>query len=165
MANWAYIENNKIIEVFDDLPKNWRNISNLNASEGDLQFLKSLGWYPIGHNSIDYNPATQDLRSLGVAFDGTTAYETWTVDAIPTIVLYNNFITLLKTHRDKLLKESDFMCLSDLVQMNGPAWEQDVYQYRQQLRDLPDLYTNPNVVYNIANVVWPTKPNMSNYNP
>ena len=63
MANWAYVENNTVIEVFDNLPKNWRNISNLDAAEGDLEFLKSLLAQIHNKLRLGKNPITCFFKS------------------------------------------------------------------------------------------------------
>jgi hypothetical protein len=163
MANWAYIQNQVIIETLDELPKNWKNISNLDALENNTASLKSLGWYPIHHNNVDYNPTTQKLKSLKIQFDGISVYETYTTEDLDTNILYNDFSAELRTQRDKLLQESDFMCLYDIINSKGQEWATDCATYRQTLRDLPDLYPNDGNVYTIVNVIWPTKPDMKNY--
>lgn len=163
MANWAYIENENIKEVHEKLPKNWRNVSNLNALESNSEMLRNLGWYPVNHNRIDYDPIIQTLKSISIKFDGKKVYETLIAEDIDTSVLYNEFIKELKEQRNKLLQDSDFMCLHDLISIKGQDYANDITSYRQQLRDLPNLYLNAGVVYNINSVVWPTKPNLNDY--
>lgn len=163
MANWAYVENDTVIEVFDNLPKNWRNISNLDASESDLVFLKSLGWHQVNHNSVSYEPNMQTLQSLGVTYDGSDVFETVTVIDIPPDVLYDNFMTALRTERDIRLKDSDFLCLNDLLDIKGIAWKQAVYEYRQALRNLPEMYPKSSTVYYMFMIQWPVKPNINDY--
>ena len=45
MANYAHVEDG-VVGHMGGLPKNWRNISGLNKSDGDDAFLKTLGWLP-----------------------------------------------------------------------------------------------------------------------
>ena len=45
MANYAHVENDSIT-YRGLLPKTWRNTSGLNLSEGDDDYLKTLGWVP-----------------------------------------------------------------------------------------------------------------------
>jgi hypothetical protein len=45
MANYAHVEDG-VVGYMGGLPKNWRNISGLNKSEGDDDYLKTLGWFP-----------------------------------------------------------------------------------------------------------------------
>ena len=57
----------------------------------------------------------------------------------------------LRTERNRRLQETDFYALSDV------HLSPKMHQYRQQLRDLPaqeDL--------DLDNVVWPTKPEVTN---
>ena len=42
---YAHVEDG-VITYRGTLPKNWRNISGLNLSEGDDDYLKTLGWVP-----------------------------------------------------------------------------------------------------------------------
>ena len=42
---YAHVENG-VITYRGSLPKAWRNISGLNLSEGDDDYLKTLGWVP-----------------------------------------------------------------------------------------------------------------------
>ena len=42
---YAHVENDNIT-YRGTLPKSWRNISGLNLSEGDDDYLKTLGWFP-----------------------------------------------------------------------------------------------------------------------
>lgn len=163
MANWAYIENGTIMEVYDELPKNWKNVSNLDALENNSTVLRNLGWYPIAHNNIDYNPQIQRLKTLSIKFDGDTVSETYGVENLDTTFLYEKFMNELRNYRNKLLQESDFMCLYDLVQSKGEQWLIDVSSYRQQLRDLPNNYSENTNVYSINDVTWPVKPNMNEY--
>jgi hypothetical protein len=60
MFNWAYVENNTIKEYHAILPENWKNYSGLNLSEGDLNYLVSIGWYKILKADVNYN--TDDYR-------------------------------------------------------------------------------------------------------
>ena len=53
---------------------------------------------------------------------------------------------VLRTKRDQLLAETDYLALSDVTLSS------EMTTYRQALRDLPANTTDP------ANPVWPTKP-------
>lgn len=55
---------------------------------------------------------------------------------------------LIRSQRDGLLKETDWVGLTDVNTTNKQAW----LDYRQQLRDIPQIFINP------ENVIWPTKP-------
>jgi len=49
---YAHVEDG-VITYRGPLPKNWRNISGLNLSEGDDDFLKTLGWLPYVEVSVE----------------------------------------------------------------------------------------------------------------
>ena len=51
---YAHIENG-LITYRGSLPKNWRNISGLNLSEGDDDYLKTLGWLPYVEVSVEFD--------------------------------------------------------------------------------------------------------------
>ena len=57
----------------------------------------------------------------------------------------------IRAKRDMLLKESDWTQLPDAV-LPGTSTLTDWQTYRQQLRDIPQTYTDP------ATVIWPTQP-------
>jgi len=52
MVNYAHVEDGSIT-FRGTLPKNWRNTSGLNLSEGDDAYLKTLGWLPYVEVSIE----------------------------------------------------------------------------------------------------------------
>lgn len=56
MANFAYVENGQIIETCNELPVNWRNVSNLNALTNDEMLLNDLGWFKVIQEE-DYDPS------------------------------------------------------------------------------------------------------------
>lgn len=164
MANWAYIENNEVVELVDELPTCWRNVSNLNILESDKPTLKSLGWYPVEHNNVEYNPKTQKLVSNKITFTGNIVYEKLDVETISYELLYSNFINELRIKRNKLLQDSDHLVLYDIVVNKGQEYFNIVRKYRQELRDLTKIYPyDDNTVYDIDNVRWPTLPNIDKY--
>lgn len=55
---------------------------------------------------------------------------------------------MIRTARNKLLRESDLAMLEDYPGTKKQDWK----NYRKALRDLPQTYTNPD------DVVWPTLP-------
>lgn len=54
----------------------------------------------------------------------------------------------VKSKRDQLLRETDWVGLKDVTVTNEKAW----LKYRQDLRDIPQKFSDP------SKVVWPTKP-------
>lgn len=54
----------------------------------------------------------------------------------------------LRGERDRRIAETDWTQLPDVPEATRTAWQ----TYRQELRDVPENYTN------MFDVVWPTKP-------
>jgi hypothetical protein len=163
MGNWVYIENDKIIEVFESLPENWKNISNFSASENDKEFLKSLGWHPIEHGYIDYNSKTQRIIKDKLMFSNGKVTQSYIIENINSSEYYDNFMSKLREKRNRLLTESDFMCLYDLIISREEQYLMDVKEYRQQLRDLPEKFSDSGIYYDIFSVVYPDKPILNKY--
>ncbi len=83
MANWAYVKDNQIDSSYDQLPKNWQNISNFFALSSELAYLKSLGWYAVVKPPYDYDPNTQKLDNPRLIFENDTVTELWDIVPIP----------------------------------------------------------------------------------
>ena len=71
----------------------------------------------------------------------TAKSEAWTRDVLPGLQLEK-----LRSDRNRLLAETDYLALSDSTLTD------EMRTYRQALRDLPANTTDP------ANPVWPVKP-------
>lgn len=74
MANYVFVENNLIKEYYDFLPKNWKNISGFNLIN-DENYLKSLGWYKVIHNNVDYNPSYKRIVDYEYVFESDKVYK------------------------------------------------------------------------------------------
>ena len=70
------------------------------------------------------------------------------VDAAAAELVTENAWNDLRTKRNQLLAETDYLALSDAT------LNEDMRAYRQALRDLPD----PSVTSDPANPTWPVKP-------
>jgi len=161
MANWVLIENGEIIEYHDLLPKNWRHISGLNLSSDNLEFLKSLGWYKVKKSEENYDNSINKLIGYIYTIEQDYVTETCNLVEITTdekdTARQNNiveFFTRLRRERDKLLQNSDWTQLKDIVDSHTPEWNDAWKDYRQKLRDLPSLYSEDN----ITDINWPTIP-------
>ena len=64
MANFAYVKDGVVDDLFDQLPTNWKNISNFYTLAEDLSALKNLGWLPVIKQNVTYDHATQKLGNL-----------------------------------------------------------------------------------------------------
>ena len=63
MAGYAVVIGGNVEEIHYVLPKNWKNVSNFDALQGDRDALINLGWYPLHDNIPSYNPETQILTT------------------------------------------------------------------------------------------------------
>ena len=69
MYNWAVVAEDEIIEYHWGVPTNWRHISNLAASQNDLEFMKSVGWFPVIQQSVDFDSSTQEIYDFDYVID------------------------------------------------------------------------------------------------
>jgi hypothetical protein len=81
--------------------------------------------------------------------EGTTPISKADIEAQFTAVEFDTAMEDLRTKRNKLLQETDYLALSD------QTLSTEMNTYRQQLRDLPNGLTT---VDDVNNVVYPTKP-------
>jgi hypothetical protein len=173
MANYAHIENETITGVYDLYPDNWRNISNFYLLENDIDTLRSLGWRTIIKSIPSYNIDTQRLGNPIHTITNDEVYETLeivdvvfpeeilhTPEQLASIILeqHNAALELLRKKRDKLLADTDFTQLTDVIAINGTELNQLFITYRQSLRDLPTIYENNNEFVNEATVIYPSYP-------
>jgi hypothetical protein len=130
MANYAYTENNEVVEVYDYIPKNWKNYSNFFVLENDTDFLNSIGWYKIVFKQLDYNPEEEklgkiiyylneeekivyetreviDLTEEEKAKKTKTDYELQKEAEIENIRIEKQW-NLVRINRDKLMKDNDW---------------------------------------------------------
>lgn len=159
--NYAYVENNEIVELFHILPPNYRNISGLNLLEGNLVDLRRLGWYPIVQANVSYDTNTQKIVSFNYELQGDSILSTPViVNKDPSeIVTYEklktDFMNRLRYDRNVKLSSCDWTQLKDvpLNEQDQVAWS----AYRQALRDLPQQY-EMNTVVSLDQVEWPVSP-------
>ena len=90
--------------------------------------------------SIDDEAGAFDADGNQVTLDQSV------VDAAAIEVAAEQALVSLRTTRNGLLAETDYLALSDMTMSS------DMALYRQALRDLPANTSDP------ANPVWPTKP-------
>jgi hypothetical protein len=173
MANYAHIENETITGVYDLYPDNWRNISNFYLLENDTDTLRGLGWRTIVKSTPSYNSDTQRLGNPIHTIVDDDVYESFEIidiifsdivyqtqeelDAIK-LALHNSAMETLRSKRDKLLAETDFTQLADVININGTELTQLYEEYRQALRDLPNSYEVDSEFVNESTVTYPTYP-------
>lgn len=167
MANFAYVENNQIVEVFDELPKNWKNISNFYLLQSDEPYLNSLGWFKIIKNDPVYDSNTQQIGGYYYTIEENIVKENRHVEEkiIPIVpektpeeilqeqqASIENQWSYVRNTRDNLMKEMDWRYLryAREVRLNLTATDdiQKLDNYMQQLADI----TKQSDPYNI---LWP----------
>lgn len=162
MANFALVENNVITERHDLLPQSWRNVSGLNTLKDNEETLNSLGWYTVTKVFVDYDISEKYVDGYNYTFENDKVYETPILkDITPPIEktqeeLFNIALEELRITRDRLLIESDWTQLADVQSIHDNNWKTAWANYRQQLRDLPNLCIMGQI--NIYEVIWPIKP-------
>ena len=80
MTKWAVVENGNITEYYDVIPNCWRNVSNINLLETEIDVLNSLGWYQVN----DTTPILGSNQSFGKT--------TYTFDQQNKVVIKNTII-------------------------------------------------------------------------
>jgi hypothetical protein len=166
---WAFIDESDSVELFDTLPKNWRNISNFSALESDTDALRSLSWYPVLEDIPDFDPYTQVRSEVFTAFDeeNNVVIRTATVTdkSQDQLDLEHNerrqaFILDIRARRDRLLTDSDWTQAADVQAAKSDEWKQSWIEYRQWLRDLPEICANPpyNLITDSNQVAWRSPP-------
>lgn len=84
MANYAYVENGQIVGIYDILPQNWRNVSNLPVFAVDYPIeFKGLGWRIIQKITPQYDPETQKLGDHYHYIENDDIYENQHVVTLP----------------------------------------------------------------------------------
>lgn len=168
MANYAFVENDSIVGVYDSLPNNWKNFSNFFALEGQTEYLKSLGWYKIEHVIPSYDSEYQKLDNPYRWLENDTVYESQQVINIrPQFIeppsaaeleaqriqhLQDQWASIRKT-RDQLMAEFEWRYdrYERQIRLNLPTTDNiiNMDNYMQALADITlqvDAY----------NIVWPT---------
>ena len=173
MANYAHIENEQITGVYDLYPDNWRNISNFYLLANDTDSLYNLGWRTIIKVEPTYNTDYQRLGNPSYVITDDEVYETIEVIDLPIVEMvyqteeellaiklaqHNSALETLRNKRDKLLADTDFTQLADVITINGSELNQLFVAYRQALRDLPNTYENDSEFINESSVTYPTYP-------
>lgn len=159
MANWVYIENNEIKEYYDILPNNWRNVSGLHLSADNLDYLKTLGWYPVNNLPREYD--TENYQEAGFEYKFENDQVICKLLVIPIseeekqrkIKEEENFILYsIRVERNKKLQDSDWTQFQDVSSTKSEEWKENWRVYRQKLRDIPNNFDH-------NTFQWPEVPN------
>ena len=162
MANFAYVENNQVVEVHDLLPAAWRNISGLNLLE-DWNVLNTIGWYRLQNIDAAYDIQTQYVSGFSYSFEDNNVYETPIINdyvSIPEALTQEQIFAIkldvLRNTRDELLAKTDWTELPSVQLLHDDEWKSAWAVYRQQPRDIPNLVITNQI--NIDEVTWPIEP-------
>lgn len=128
------------------LPESYDNISNLNASEGDDSFLRTLGWLPVEtvtenkpiQVSVSYEILSEKVIETIVTRDKTEEE----IQAEAEADLARQW-AVVRNHRDELLRESDKLVVADKWEELPLEEKGRLSAYRKALRELPGNFTNP----------------------
>lgn len=162
MANYAYVEDNNIVGVYDLLPTVWRNYSNFFALEGEWDYLKSLGWYKIEHVIPEYDPITQKIDNPRQWFENDTVYQTMDIIDIPqepTIApeiqieqITHEQWDAIRTQRDRLMSEFEWRYTRYNRQIrSGITPTDDILVMDTYMQALADITQQENPF----NIIWP----------
>jgi hypothetical protein len=160
MANWAYVENNTVTDKFDFLPTSWKNVTGLDKSVNDEPFLNSLSWFKVEKQHQEYDSATQRIVDYSYTFAENKVIETLVledyIEEKPSFEEQKeNFLNELRIERNKVLSGTDWTQLIDTQNLFNEETKTRWLVYRQKLRDLPNEYSNNDVV-DLEQVIWPT---------
>ena len=149
--SYAHVEDG-VVTYRGPLPKSWRNISGLNLSDGDNDFLKTIGWLPLTETKVapTYNQVIDSDQVVINADDVQITQQVRSMTADERAVRDERNMDSLRLHRNGKLAETDFYALSDITLSS------DMASYRQSLRDLPA--TADMTKWETDDWAWPTKP-------
>lgn len=158
MAKYAFVENNIVTGIYDELPMSWKNISNLPAS--DENYLKSLGWNIIIEQEFDFETQmkvnTQYEYKDGNVYEKSTIVSkqfTNVVDKPQYLIDEENWIKV-RQERDQLMNDFSWRYerYDRQVRMNQPTTDkiEDLDEYMDLLANITITQTDP------SNIVWPS---------
>ena len=154
---YAHVKEDGSVDYLGSLPESWGNVSGLRLSNGDDEYLKTVGWLPIVETFVTptYNQ-TFDPDIITVEEDRVTlVHRVRDMTSEEKIARDESHISNLRYERDEKLETSDWTHLSDHPAPLSDAKTTEWTTYRQALRDLPAtavLLTWPD------SFNWPTDP-------
>jgi hypothetical protein len=182
MANYAFVKDNIITALYEDLPTNWENVSNFYLLKDDIEALNSMGWQLVEKVQPDFDTQTQYLGSTyHRIIDGQVIETQYVIDrpvepelsvTEPTeqelleaqIIKHNQAMRELRNTRDDMLAKTDFTQLVDVIEIQGPELSLAYKQYRQALRDLPNTYELDLTFIDVMTARYPNISDFTNNN-
>jgi hypothetical protein len=150
MKKYCYIENNEITLINQDLPVNWKNVSNFYTFPDDI--LKTYGWLPL---TVETENKPVFVSSNFIIEEDRVREVIVTRDKTPEEIEEEQNKELemqwhqIRNRRDNLLKQSDLLVLIDKWETLTEERKEEIRVYRQALRDIPQSFESP------EDVVWP----------
>jgi hypothetical protein len=150
MKKYCYIENNEIVLINQDLPVNWKNVSNFYTFPDDI--LKTYGWLPL---TVETENKPVFVSSNFIIEEDRVREVIVTRDKTPEEIEEEQNKELemqwhqIRNRRDNLLKQSDLLVLIDKWETLTEERKEEIRVYRQALRDIPQSFESP------EDVVWP----------
>lgn len=150
MQKYCYIENGEIVQINQDLPNVWKNVSNFYLLPDEI--VKTYGWLPLvveNENkpvfvSSSYIIEEDVVREVIVTRDKTEQE----IEEETARELEMGWYQV-RNQRDEKLKQSDLFVLIDKWELLTEERKQEIRVYRQALRDVPQNFETP------ESVVWP----------
>ena len=159
MAEFGLVENGTLQKVYDVLPTNWKNISNISALSDEE--LKALGWYRILKIDPIYDTTTHIRGEIKHYFHENIVYETYNiVEKKVELLAPESSIELsiaeqyerIRAYRDHLMKDFEWRYNRYYRQVRLSITPTDTLEsldlYMHQLAEI----TNVN---SIDEIVWP----------
>jgi len=114
-------------------------------------------WKPVVSNPTlpGYDPKNQKLEYVTAVENGVPTSHVVAVDMTDDEKLesVNTQINAIRYNRNNMIKETDYLVLSDYFSKFSAEDQQKIIEYRQALRDLPDNIADPfDVKYPSLNV-------------
>jgi len=158
MANFAYVENNQIVEVFDELPKNWKNISNFYLLQSDEPYLNSLGWFKIIKNDPVYDSNTQQVGGYYYTIEGNVVKENRHVEEI--IFKQKTAIELYEEEQKKIIDEWNYVRNKRDMLMKDMDWKylRNAREVRLNLTPTDDIAKLDVYMQKLADITKQTDP-------
>jgi|TARA_R110000744_G_scaffold25717_2_gene63659 hypothetical protein len=152
---YAHVKEDGSVDYLGVLPKKWGNVSGLHLSDGNDEYLKTLGWLPLVETNVTptYNQKF-DTDVITVEEDRVLLIHR----AIDMTIgeradRDESHIEGLREIRNRRLLDSDWTQASDHSSPLADDKKAEWATYRQSLRNLPataDMIAWPDV--------WPTEP-------
>ena len=171
MANWGYVNNDQVQELYDVLPSSWRNISNLSSLASYPSLLHEFGWFPVVNTTQPItDPWTETYGPTTFVYQASanTIWENQPVVPIPNApspqqiwqMQRDSFLRQLLEIRNQKLRDCDWTQLVDIQQQHDDSWKTTWTEYRAEVRNMTAVYSNPpyETMIDIDQVIWPPLP-------